>query len=181
MAARQSKSQSPRKHRLTKSRFQRMVRELEYLDRKYDGDLDKVIPSVKKFIEEAKNRLGRFDELPRGGAPKLWIQGQLVRLWRLVRAIRMGDPQLDDREACRRLALAGFWVYAHDPRAIGVEDVRVLITNPDTLRRRLGDANKSLHGHDDVIYELEQEAALLSRHPQLKPILLGKKSKMSPV
>jgi hypothetical protein len=171
MAARQRKIRSPTKPRLTKKRFKQIVRELEHLSNKYEGDLDKVIPSVNRLIKEAKELVQRFTEVPRAGAPELWIQGQLVRLLRLVRAIQIAKPNLDDRGACRLLAWEGFWVFAHDPRSIGVEDVRELITNPETLRRRLAEAKKSLLGYDEVIREIEQEAHDLANGERLKSLL----------
>ena len=40
-----------------------MLRELEHLSKKYQGgDLDKIIPSVSRFIAEAQERLQRFQE-----------------------------------------------------------------------------------------------------------------------
>jgi hypothetical protein len=176
MAARQSKIRSPKKPRLTNTRYKQIVRELEHLSNKYEGDLDEVIPSVNRFIREAKERLQRFNEVPHAGAPKLWIQGQLVRLWRLVRAIQIAKPNLDDRGACRLLAWEGFWVFAHDPRSIMVEDARELITNPETLRRRLAEAKESLLGHDGVIREIEQEAHDLAKNERLR-VLLRRRTK----
>jgi hypothetical protein len=173
MGARQPKLRSPRKPRLTRTRYKQMLHELEHLSKKYQGDLDKIIPSVSRFIAEAQERVQRFQDVPQAGAPTLWIQGQLVRLLRLVCAIRILDPKLDDREACRLLAAEGFWVFAHDPYAVVVEDFCVLITNPNTLRRRLADARKSLEGYVATIQLIEQEANDLAKDERLKSLLRG--------
>jgi hypothetical protein len=148
------------------------VRELEYLSNKYGEHLTKVVPSITNDIKAAKARIQLHGLAARAGAPRLWIQGQLVRLWRIVRALQIANPKLDDLGACRLLAREGFWVYEHDPRSsIAVEDVRVLVKNSTTLRRRLAEAKKSLRGHDEVIQELDLEASELSKHPRIQAVL----------
>jgi hypothetical protein len=158
MAARQPKLRLPRKPPLTTTRYRHMVRELVNLSNKYGLVLDQVIPSATRLINEAHQRSKDMGAAPRAGAPKVWIQGQLVRLWIWVRALQIEDPKLTDRDACIRLALDGYEVWAHDANSVVVEDVHVRVTDAEHLRRRLADAKKSLRGYDKVIRELEQRA-----------------------
>ena len=62
-------------------------------------------------------------------------------------------------------------MFAHDPYAVVVEDVCVFVTNPETLRRRLADARKSLEGYDATIWLIEQEANDLAKNERLKSLL----------
>ena len=64
-------------------------------------------------------------------------------------------------------------MFAHDPYAVVVEDFCVFITNPNTLRRRLADARKSLEGYDATIQLIKQEANDLAKDERLKSLLRG--------
>jgi hypothetical protein len=172
------------KPRLTNARYKQIVRELEYLSRKYEGDLERVIPSFREEIKQAKERIERHSierhSEDRGaghrgaGAPTLWRAGQLARLWRIVRALQIANPKLDDREACQLLAWEGFWVWDHDPRStIMVEDVYRFIDNPETLRKRFGEAKRTLLSED--IRELEEEAHELAKHSRIVSLLRREK------
>jgi hypothetical protein len=171
MAPRKPKASSS-KPRLTNARYKQIVRELEHLNNKYQGDLERIIPSIGEIIRKARERIKSHSEVPKPGATDLWSL-HLSRLWRLVRALQIANPNLNDSAACRLLAREGFWIWAHDPRSIEVEDVHRFVDNPGTLRRQLAQAKQSLRD-SPALQDLEQEARCLANDDRIKALVRGK-------
>jgi hypothetical protein len=109
VAARQSSGRPQKKPPLTATRYKQMVRELAHLYNKYQGDLDEVIPFMWMGIASAEDRARRMTKSPKAGAPELWNEGQLARLWVKVRALQIVSPGLTVREICRQLVSAQSW------------------------------------------------------------------------
>jgi hypothetical protein len=173
MAPRQPLNRPRRKPPLTTTRFKHMVRDLSNLYAKYQGDLDEVIPLMWWSINNARARAERMQNAPKAGAPGLWTEGQLARLWVTVRVRRIQQPELTVRDVCKLLAKAnfprfdengdlvperGYAVWADEPRSIRREEIERHVTNAETLRRRYEDAEKLWKQEPAAVKYCEEEA-----------------------
>jgi hypothetical protein len=173
MAVRYSSSKAPKKPPLTTTRFRRMFQDCVRLYNKYQGDLDEVFPFAWFNIANAQQRVEMMERRPKAGAPRFWTDGQLGRLWVLVRARQIAKPALTVRDICRELAQADSWridesgnkvrakgyaVWAEENRSIKGEEVSQHITNAEQLRRRYADADRKIGSAPGIRERFEQEA-----------------------
>jgi hypothetical protein len=149
--------------------FQDCVR----LYNKYQGDLDEVFPFAWLNIANAQQRVDMMKHSPKAGAPKFWTDGQLGRLWVLVRARQIAKPALTVRDICRefvqpnswridesgnRVPAKGYAVWAEENRSVKGEEVSQHITNAEQLRRRYSDADRKMGLAPGIRERFEEEA-----------------------
>ena len=124
-------------------------------------------------IANAQQRVDMMKHSPKAGAPKFWTDGQLGRLWVLVRARQIAKPALTIRDICRefvqsnswridesgnRVPAKGYAVSAEENRSVKGEEVSQHITNAEQLRRRYSDEDRKMGLAPGIRERFEEEA-----------------------